>query len=671
MLMRKAFFVAGAIAVANEFKADAVLLKVVPSVNPTQLPVRGDQVESALDVVNNSGATVEIDLGSSEAADGAPEGAIAIDISNVKGDEVTEVPRRTTEEAKNPVDGVRESLMRSLVKEHYGKILVFLVAVGILVKFLIPNGDNFDVTTTSTTPPPPAQTTNMPVDPFYGEFNTETDLMPALMKRASCTSEACVHEKLSSLAGFNPVTEDTPSCSALTGTCTNFYTVPRYLKDYSEVFPKFRSETEAVTSLIISIAHAVTEADNFNTCAEYLMIPAEDQITGEEVPCNAPGQFGTECMKTADGKYMDPKGNYMNHDFGGRIAALGDAGTFGYSSVQAAKRGFEGNGLYCKDLSGNFVDRPENGCTDPYGNLLTGEMAKECYYGRGLKQLSFPHNYGNVMNSLLGAWLKAAGRVAPDFCHTPDAICTNPEYAVKSGLLFVKENVLKDETAWRFFTQWMNGIAPQNNQGNQKRVDDAKRLAEALDVTCIVEGTAERGGVQYENLVCEEAVVSSTPAVTSSAAAAGDNTNQASVGPVAPVTSTNTPTITAGPSPAPTPESSTAGAEDADCFATGQGCDSSHCPNGQVAYGAPGVHKGCACASADAPSNWDAAMASSTPCGASQCYLDGTGCNNRDCPVDQEAFGVPTSMSANGCSCGKDAEKAHSNPSRCGSNPRN
>merc|ERR1712183_1191393 len=114
-------------------------------------------------------------------------------------------------------------------------------------------------------------------------------------------------------------------------------------------------------------------------------------------------------------------------------------------------------GIYC-----NGFDAPSQGCTDAWGRNMAD--SRNCWFGRGATQLSWPGNYDMVRDVVASAG-------GEDICNNPDSICNEGPVAWLTAIAYWKQN----EAPWRSgalaFTceGSLQVIRPADTSSNYKR----------------------------------------------------------------------------------------------------------------------------------------------------------------------------------------------------------
>jgi predicted chitinase len=137
-----------------------------------------------------------------------------------------------------------------------------------------------------------------------------------------------------------------------------------------------------------------------------------------------------------------------------------------YTSAQSAAQGFS-------VTTCNGLKAPTAGCTDFWGNQLAD--AKDCWFGRGALQLTWPGNYATHAASV-----KAAG--GGDICANPDAVCDSPRTAFVSSLSFWTGK----DAAWLRTHAINDAIAipnPADKGSNPDRIADYDRYIAAMGIS--------------------------------------------------------------------------------------------------------------------------------------------------------------------------------------------
>lgn len=153
MFLRKAIAVAAAIAVANEFKVDAVLLKTDAEFleNPTEQPVKRNELESELDQVANGGSKAStvgegdsaasvLNLHEVEFSHGAPEISVENPTQQQHSPADMEGSTRGFIRRRDAVDGTVTSTRTSGVSDMRffgGRCLKVLILVGTLIAIVV------------------------------------------------------------------------------------------------------------------------------------------------------------------------------------------------------------------------------------------------------------------------------------------------------------------------------------------------------------------------------------------------------------------------------------------------------------------------------------------------------------------------------------------------------
>lgn len=151
MFLRKAIAVAAAIAVANEFKVDAVLLKTDAEFleNPTEQPVKRNELESELDQVANGGSKASA-VGEEDSAAAVNTHEIEISVTvpvnptqpqqqqEQNGPADAADTTRGTIRRRDAVDGtVTRTSGMSDMRFFGGRCLKYLILVGTLIAIVI------------------------------------------------------------------------------------------------------------------------------------------------------------------------------------------------------------------------------------------------------------------------------------------------------------------------------------------------------------------------------------------------------------------------------------------------------------------------------------------------------------------------------------------------------
>lgn len=367
MFMRKAFAIAAAIAVANEFKADAVLLKAgangeisVP-VSPTQEPVKGKDLEGAL--------TKTVD-------------ETSIDLSSVAEDEVVDVPRKPR--AKKAGLCTRA---RNFVAEHKGLTMMMFVAAFMIVYFVFFNGSDTDPTPTTTTSAPFGTATSSPSDPLDIEAIT-TDVLTRLAPEQT---------------KFN-----------------DFYSQENFVTAVSSILAAsgtaWRSTAEVQTNLAAVIANYRKETGDGAHCKEVIDLDAQNAYTSGRA--KEQGFFTTTCgdlhapTNGCKGPKHSPESPQMFTEEDAAMCYYG-RGPFQLSwpaNYKKMQGWLEDSGIEGVDLCNN----PDAVCEDPLLAMRTmilfwsnevmsnGDLAKQfcdasgiCDFSRSINGIGPENNAGN------------------------------------------------------------------------------------------------------------------------------------------------------------------------------------------------------------------------------------------------------------------------------------
>lgn len=120
----------------------------------------------------------------------------------------------------------------------------------------------------------------------------------------------------------------------------------------------------------------------------------------------------------------------------------------------------------------NGADAPADGCTDFWGNKVD---PKNCWFGRGATQLTWPGNYQG-----LEAIVQKASSV--DLCANPDSICDKDQMAWLTAIAYWQQNSKPWDEAHTFESS-LEVIWPADKSANPQREKYYCEWLKALDIS--------------------------------------------------------------------------------------------------------------------------------------------------------------------------------------------
>jgi len=167
-------------------------------------------------------------------------------------------------------------------------------------------------------------------------------------------------------------------------------------------------------------------------------------------------------------RLLDEDGHCPAHDdpddSGGCSAGkIGD-----YTSAKAAENGW--TLIHC-----NGKDAPSHGCKDAWDRNMADP--KNCWFGRGATQLSWPGNYDMVRDAVVDAG-------GEDICNNPDSICDEGAVAWLTAIAYWKNNEgpwIRGELAFTCKGS-LQVIRPADGSSNTQRCAQYDEWLEKLDI---------------------------------------------------------------------------------------------------------------------------------------------------------------------------------------------
>jgi hypothetical protein len=253
-----------------------------------------------------------------------------------------------------------------------------------------------------------------------------------------------------------------PHCSGMERKCEGFYTWTNFntaADQYNAIatrnpkYPHFLHPTNpehTALNIIALFANANIESDAYRACRERVLVP-QHECTGCRF-CHYPGNH---CCP-------DP----INGCSAGQIDH--------YTSSRARSQQFT-------KTTCNGVSAPTKGCKDAWGNPVAD--ARNCYFARGLLQLTWPANYEKAAEPLRDL-------LNIDLCNDPDKVCSDPIAAYVTSIQYWASKVQPG---------WCGGarcsidtaidlIGPEDKRANPRRVALFEQYVDALGLAAAVGG---------------------------------------------------------------------------------------------------------------------------------------------------------------------------------------